>query len=197
MRIVEPESIRIDLDRFVARKVPVESKIVMVPMDGYIQVGETNILPDSLVVTGPRSLVNTINKIETEEKTYRNLVKPIHGTIPMVPPQWETVKYALHQVKFQTDIQRIGERTISDIRVQVIRLPKSMKATVVPSTLSLKLQGGVKLLSKIEKEDISAIIDFRTRNRYGSKKIPAIIKLPPEISLSEVRPEFFELVVEK
>ncbi len=197
VKIVKPDSIFVELDRFVTRKLPVQSGISIIPMDGYIQVGEIDIVPDSLIIGGPQSLVNNIDRILTEEKMYRNLVKPISNKIEIVPPQWETVQYSSNQTTFHADIQRIGEKTISEIPVQVIGLPKNMKATVIPSTLSVKLQGGVKILSKIKKEDITAIINFRTRSRYDRKKVPAIIKLPPEISLSDVRPEFFELVVEK
>ncbi len=197
LKIISPESIFIELDRFITKKLPIQAQISIIPMDGYTQVGEISILPDSLVVSGPQSLVNNIDKIMTEEKTYRNLVKPLSNKIAIIPPQWETVQYAASQTTFYADIQRIGEKTISEIPVQVIGLPKNMKATVIPSTLSVKLQGGVKILSKIKKEDIKATIDFRKRTLYDRKKMPAIIKLPPEISLSDVRPEFFELVVER
>ena len=197
VKIVDPESIFVELDRFITRKLPVQSQISILPMDGYIQVGEIDIVPDSLIVCGPQSLVNDIDRIITEEKTYRNLVKPISNKIAIVPPKWETVQYSSDQTTFYVDIQRIGEKTVSEIPVQVFGLPKNMKATVIPSSLSVKLQGGVKILSKIKKEDITATIDFQKHTLYDSKKVPAIIKLPPEINLSDVKPAFFELVVEK
>ncbi len=197
VKIVKPESIFVELDRFITRKLPIQPQISTIPMDGYIQVGEINIVPDSLIVSGPQSLVNNIDRIITEEKTYRNLVKPISNKIAIVPPRWETVQYSSSQTTFYADIQRIGEKTVSEIPVQVFGLPKNMKASVIPSTLSVKLQGGVKKLSKIKKEDITAIIDFQKHALYDRKKVPAIIKLPPEINLSDVRPAFFELVVEK
>jgi YbbR domain-containing protein len=195
--IVEPDSVMISLDRFAEKRVPLLSDITLIPLDGYIQVGDIVLDPDSVVVRGPESFVRTVSEIYTEQKVYRNVIKEIHGRVDLVPIQWEMVSYSLNTVQFRADIQRIGERVIKEIPIQVTHVPNGMKVTVVPSTLSLQIQGGVSILSKIEKKDIAAVIDYRSRYRYRKKRIPATIQVPKDISFSDVKPQFFELIIER
>ncbi len=197
VRVIEPESVTVRLDKFAVKKVPIHPNIKLVTLDGYIQVGNLILQPDSVVVSGPRSLVSAISEIPTEKKEYKNVLKEIHGKISLSPPEEPTLRYSLNSVQFRADIQRIGERVLRDIPIKVTHVPSNMKVSVLPSTLSLKLQGGVKLLSKLKKEDVVATIDFRSRYRYRGKKIPATINLPNGIDFSDVKPQFFELVVER
>ncbi|MBN2030236.1 YbbR-like domain-containing protein [bacterium] len=197
LNIVEPDSVRITLDRLAEKKVPIHPNIALIPLDGYIHVGSVIIDPDSINIWGPESLVNSVDQIDTEEKEYRNVIKEIQEKIDLIPPSFETVHYSLNKVHFTADIQRIGERIISDIPIQVTNAPQNVNVIVVPSTLSLRLQGGVKVLSNVDKEDIIARINYLSRNRYERTQIPAIVQVPPDISFSDVKPPFFELIVER
>jgi YbbR domain-containing protein len=196
-RIVEPDSITIRLDQFAAKQVPIVSDISVIPADGYIQVGDIKLIPDSILVSGPQSLVKGIDEVRTDTRTYQSVIKRIEDKLPLIPPEWATVNYGLKNVRFVGDVQRIGERTITEIPVNVIRVPRGLKVIVVPSTLSLKVQGGVSLLAELDRNDIVATIDYRRRQRYRQKRIPAGIDVPEGITFSDARPEFFELVVER
>lgn len=196
IRVEGPDSVTVELDRFARREVPVQPQITMIPMDGYTQVGELVIEPDSVTLSGPESLVRSVSDIPTEQKQYRNVIKKIQGKVSLVPPPSETLHYSLNTVQFTADIQRIGERFITEIPITVTHT-QGRNVTVVPSALSLRLQGGVEVLSKLKKEEIVATIDFRSRMRYGSNRIPATIKLPKDVRFSDVKPKTFELVVER
>ncbi len=195
--IVEPDTIHLTLERLAEKKAPIHSHITLIPLDGYIHVGSIVIDPDSINIWGPESLVNSIDTIYTQAKEYRNVIKEIQESIDLIPSSFETVHYSLNTVRFTADIQRIGEKIISDIPIQVTNAPQNVNVIVVPSTLSLRVQGGVKVLSNVNKEDIIAQINYLSRNRYERTQIPATIDVPPDISFSDVRPPFFELIVER
>ena len=197
LNIVKPDSIKIELDQFAEKRVPIYPNITLIPLDGYIHVGDIILDPDSINIQGPKSLVNAIDHIPTQEKIYRNIIKEIRDKISLMPSSFETLQYSLNTTHFTAEIQRIGERIISDISIQVTNVPENMNVLVVPSTLSLRLQGGVKILSKTTKEDIVARINFLNRNRYERTRIPAMIEVPKDISFSDVKPPFFELIVER
>lgn len=196
-RIVGPDSVTVLLDRLAEKKVIIRCKIAIVPADGYIQVGNVTFEPDSILVSGPESYVNQIAEAATDSQAFRSVIKRIEGRISLAHPAWETVTYGLSNVRFQADIQRIGERTITEIPVNVTSIPGGIRVIVVPSTLSLKVQGGVNVLSELERDDIVATIDYRRRYQYTGKRIPAKIDVPEGITFSDVRPEYFELIVER
>jgi YbbR domain-containing protein len=196
LRVMHPTSVEVRLDRFATKKVPVRSQIVFDLIDGYIQVGEVDLEPDSAIISGPKSLVDAMDYVFTDSVKFDNVLKEIRGKVELAPPDVETLKYSSQTVRFQCDVQRIGERVITEIPVTVTHVPRNLKVTVVPSTFSLKFQGGSKILSRLKITDIVATIDYRSRRRYQAKKIPANILHPLGIYVVESRPSSFELFVE-
>jgi YbbR domain-containing protein len=195
--IVEPDSVPIHLNQFAAKKVPINSNIHLDPMDGFTQVGNVRFEPDTIEISGPKIFVDQIDFVTTQEIRIQGVLKDIDGRILLEEPPQKTIQFLKSQVQFFADIQRIGERIISDIPVNVIQVPRGTRVTVVPSTLTLKLQGGVEVLSQMNIEDIEATINYRYRSRYRSQRIPATIHVPPEVSFTDVKPQFFELIVER
>lgn len=194
--IVEPDSLKIQLDRFIQKKVPVYSKLNFIPKRGYVQVGEVILKPDSVIISGPMSLVDQIKNVNTAETEYEEVFKKIHGKVPLIREFIETVDYFVKTVNFETDIQRIHEVVVSDIPVIVTNVPRNVKVSVIPTTLSIRLQGGVEVLKQLDKNAIQATIDYR-RSRKSEKRIPATINVPKDISFSDVKPQKFELLVER
>ena len=197
LRIVKPDSVLVKLDRYAIRKVPVQANLTMKPMDGYTQIGSIALEPDSIDVSGPETIVENIDFVETTPKSFENVLKPLQGQVDIIPPKNSTVQYHVEEIHFAADIQRIGERYLSGIPIEVLNVPRGVDVSVIPSTLSLKLQGGVSLLANLDKKDIGASIDYRSRRRYHGKGIPANIKSPPDITFSDVHPKFFELRVNR
>jgi len=197
LRIVKPTSVLIRLDRFSMKKVPVIPDVELIPMDAYTVVGGIHAFPDSITVSGPESVIKDIRRVMTESSQYHELIKEISDEVDLLSPDNKTVTYSQKSVKFEADVQRIGEIEMTEIPVRVLHVPPGEKVIVIPSTFSLKLQGGVRVLKDINRQDVYATVDYKSRYRYGGRRIPATIEVPPDINFSDVRPKFFELVVEK
>jgi len=197
IRVLDPDSISVHLDTRKIKRIPIRPQFTIDPTDGYTQVGGIELEPDSITLSGPAQIVDTIQVIRTERKQFISKSKTVRGKIGFIPLASEMVQVSDLNSEYVIDIQRIHEITIEEIPVRVINVPSRVKVTVVPSTLSLKLRGGVDLLMQITPDDIQASIDYRTRNRYRSKRIPASIEVPSNISFSNAKPKFFELLIER
>jgi hypothetical protein len=197
LEVLEPETLKVQLDRFVERFVPVESHLNLLPLDGFVLVGPVKLEPDSIRISGPQVLVNAIDTVYTENITVNNLMKAYDGKAELEPPEWETVTYSVKDIQYQVDVQGLGERLMTEIPVNVVNVPEGYKVTVIPSTLSLKLRGGVRLLAELDREDFEVTIDYGSRYRYENRRFPANIDYPAGVSFSDPNPSHFEVVVER
>jgi YbbR domain-containing protein len=197
LRIERDSPIEIKLDRFFMKKIPVVANLDLQAKPGFIQVGTLMLSPDSITVSGPEILVDPIQSISTVPNIYPNLIRDLNERVSLIDSLPAGVTISHHEVEFSVDIQRIGERSISGIMVKVEYVPSSVSVQIVPSTLTLKLQGGVDILKNIEAGDITASIDYRTRRRYSGRRIPAMIAVPDEVTFSDVKPKDFELLIER
>ena len=195
VQIVGPDSVHAKLDRFVRKKLPVVSNIAIAAMPGYTQVGILEFTPDSVWVEGPKTWVDTLHTLPTAVLSFSDLFKDLNRQVPLQSLSQPTVELGLDAVEFNVDIQRIGERVISEIPLRVINIPGHVKEVrVVPSTLALTLHAGVDVLADLDRSLITATIDFK-KWRSG-KPVNAFFSLPESIFYYEAKPKSFELLIE-
>ena len=195
--IIMPDSVVVVLDDLVRKRVPVHANVKLTPAPGYTVVGDFKITPDSVAISGPSSLVAQINEVYTVEKEFTDVRFDLQEIFPLAPLPYNKVTCATKEVEVYLNIQKLLEMTVSNIPVEVRNVPRNLKVTVIPSTLSLVLEGGGELLTQLSRDQIVAYIDYnRVRNLPGNE-FPAVIERPPGISYRDVRPRTFKLVFER
>lgn len=197
LAVIKPDSVEIILGRAKTKLVPITPNISVEPEAGYTVVGGVRVEPDSVMVKGPEKLLGEIKRVLTERKIYKSAKKDVFGKVKLIPPSDERLSIEMEEVHFFADVQKLAEKTITNVPIKVINIPKKLKVTVVPSTLSLKLEGGVDLLLTLTREDIMAYIDYRRYRKSKEGKVPAIIKTPQGTRFAEVFPKSFSLIIER
>jgi YbbR domain-containing protein len=192
--ILSPELVTVRWDRLAEKRVPVLSRIELTPADGYTLVGDVRIEPDSIQITGPQSIIDSISTVQTENRRLEGLIKEIQDKVPIEPGfSDKMLRFSVKTVRFLANVERIGERWMKGIPVNVVNVPEKIQAVVTPSTLSLKIQGGADLLARMQPEDVVATVNFSDLRRRHGNRLPALIRTPKDVSFSEVEPRYFEL----
>jgi len=195
--IITPDSITVVLDDIEKKRVPVEPKIVPLTAPGHTIVGNIRLTPDSVDIEGPKSLVAQINEVFTQEAEYSDLKFELKKTMALAPLPSDKISLSATQVEVYIDVQKLSEFTLSGVPVEFRNPPKNMNVTVIPSTLSLVLEGGGPLLDKISRDDIVAYIDYNRIKDLPGNEFPAVIERPPGISYRDVRPRTFKIIYER
>lgn len=195
--VLSPDSVTIVLDDFVSKMVPVYPKIKPIIAPGYTKVGDFRIKPDSVRVSGPQRLIAKIDALETEDRELMELQFDLKKVFRLKPLPFAKVSVSVKEVEIYLNIQKLLERRLNGLPVEVRNAPRNMKVTVVPSTLSLVLEGGGDLLTQVSRDDIVAYIDYARIKNYPGNEVPAVIDKPQGISYRDVKPKKFRLVFEK
>ncbi len=195
--IVEPKAVNVELNRLIAKEVEVISPVKLQLANGYVQVGPVRITPEKVRISGPQKFIQPVSSIALNSLSFSRVRRSITKSVAIVPPEGVNVACSPSVVELFIDIQALGERWIKDIPVKLDFPPQGVKARIEPSTIDLKVQGGVKLLASLTPEDISVYIDYRRVRGIADAEVPAIIS--PRIvgvELIEARPERFTVVIE-
>lgn len=193
--IVMPETIRVTLDNFISKKVPVHLDLNPQLAAGYTIVGPIQVKPDSVLISGPQSAVSKITEMVTEHKEYNDLRFDLQKKIALKLSS-NAVHCNRRDVSVFINIQQLLEITMDGVPVKVTHVPRHLNVYVVPSTVSVVLEGGGLLLSKITRDDIQAYIDYNIAKRNPGKGHAPEIDLPAGIRYSEIKPKSFKLVFE-
>ena len=195
VEVLNPRNIQIKLQRYLVKKVPVESQILVFTEAGYIAL-EGQFSPDSISIGGPEEAVNAIEFLQTEKDTLLNLISSVENEWVVLAPS-KLVSYDPKKVSGFINVQPISETIVTGIPVQLINKPNDVNVFVNPATVSLTIVGGLEQIADILPEDINVIIDFDYWNSDKQFYSPSI-KLPEYlIEWKDLSPNNLEILVKK
>ena len=195
VEVLNPRNVQIKLQRYMVKKVPIESQILVSTEPGYIALGE-QFSPDSISIGGPEEAVNQIDFVFTEKDTLIDLVASVNGNWSILNPN-KLVSFDPKKVDALIDVQPISETIITGIPVELINKPNDVNVFVNPATVSLTIVGGLNQITNILPEDIDVIIDFDLWNSEKQFYSPTI-KLPDYlIEWKDLSPNNLEILVIK
>ena len=183
VEVVHPNRIKISLDEYILKNVPVALNLVVNPAPGYVQIGETLIKPTQIEVAGPEEELALINQVENLPDTLNGLTSPYRNSMQL-NSFGGLVEYSHNFVEISIDIQNISERIIADIPVKIINVPKKIRVI-----------GGYSRIALLNSEDIDIIIDFNVWNSQKQFYEPEVILPKDVLEWKDLSPKNLEIAV--
>lgn len=197
--ILYPDSVLVRLVPLLEKRVPVLAAVEVRTVAGYVLASPIVVQPESVTVEGPEHEVRGFNRVFTVPRKFVEARSSIKQRLPLVTSQESSsIKVSASSVELFADVQKLVEISLNEIPVEVRNVPPSLHVTVIPSTVSLTLEGAERLLLDIEREDIRVYIDYSRASREPQPLgHPAYISVPEGVRYREVTPERFTLSVER
>ena len=146
-----------------------------------------------MLITGPQRLVKETNFIATAGLKFENVISDVVGEIELINPYPKDLSMGMQSTEYFADVQLLEEKEFLDISIKVLNAPIGVQAFVLPSTLSLKIKGGVEIIDSMNKKDILAYVDYGQYKISGEIFLLPYIELPDDLSYFDVSPDKFEL----
>lgn len=194
--VVSPIEIRFDIDARREKKVPVDVKTKLKTANGFILVRKVT-RPDSIIVIGPATMVDTLSRVSTESRSYQKVDLAFNDRLKLLKHPRFFAKYVPEVVAVFFDVQRLAEKEIPGVPVTVINVPENLEVVPLPMTAEIYVKGGEKELADAEAEHFSVVIDFKKDWKPGVKRVMAGVTTELTVSYMETRPASFELIVQK
>ena len=194
VEVVYPNRIKISLDEYSSKIVPVISNLFVKPSPGFLLVSEQKIIPSEIEIAGPKKELALINHVETDFDTINGLTSFYSGQIK-IQSLGRLIEYSSKTVEINLDIQNISERIIADIPVRVVNVPNKFRVFPSPQTVSLTVIGGVKQISSLTSDDITVFVDFKDWNHLKQFYEPEV-KVPEALlDWRDISPKNIEIGV--
>ena len=194
VEVVYPNRIKISLDEYSSKVVPVISNLFIKPSPGFLLVSEQKIIPSEIEIAGPKKELALINHVETDFDTINGLTSFYSGQVK-IQSLGRLIEYSSKTVEINLDIQNISERIIADIPVRVINVPNKFRVFPSPQTVSLTVIGGVNQISGLTSNDITVFVDFKDWNHLKQFYEPEV-KIPEDLlDWRDISPKNIEIGV--
>ena len=194
--IIQPESIRLELDDLGQKTLPVISRISIQTEPGYTLVGAVRIKPDSVTLEGPASQLPGVDSVRTGVVEIKQADDFVQGTVNLDIPKPRLFQASVRQVTYYGDVQTISERTLADIPVEVRNVPGRLTASTAPSTVSLTIEGGSQYIYNLTQADIQVYVDYAKQWNPRQNYYVPIVETPPDVlQWRDLVPKQVEIIV--
>lgn len=195
INLIEPEFVTYSLEKSTRKKLKVVPDITLEFKPGYGLVSPVEISPDSIVVTGPRSLLRSLDSVKTTDFVISDLEKNADVLVPL--QIIDNVEFEINQIGMSFDVQKIVDKTFENVPVKTIAVPPSRELSVYPGNVDITLRGGINFLGRLSNAALSAYVNYRQALEDTTGSIIPHVDFPENTSLVNVKPNKLEYIIKQ
>ena len=167
----------------------------IIPKNQFIVKNEVVISPDSVTISGPLAIIDTISDIKTQYFELNSLTD--NTTYEATVEEIEYVTISPQKIDFQIDIEEYTEMRF-DVQIETTNVPDSVYLHLFPNSVTIVSKIGFSNYDKIHSSDFKIIVDYYSIFKNEDSKLKTkIINSPDGVYEFYYTPEYVEYVIEK
>jgi YbbR domain-containing protein len=190
---IAPDTIVCDVEKILAKKLPVVPQLNLDFKPGYGLASDLIFSPDSITVSGPAKMVKNIEQIFTEEIELASLDSKTQKVALL--PTLRGFTYSSESINLTLDVQRIVDRQIDNIEVEVLDVPPDRQVLLFPNKIGCSVRGGIEVLGKLSKENFKSYIYYKDVVLDTLGSILPQIESPVNTTVLFTKPERLRYVI--
>ena len=192
---VNPPQVDYTMERVNYKSIPIVPNISIGTKENYGLVSEVIAEPDSVRISGPKSIVKKLNAVITKSIVFDELDEKVIMKIELEPINH--VSFENNSCTINFDIQKIVDKSFKDIPVEVIDLPPSRELLLFPSKINVTLRGGIKKLGTLNQDEIRAYVKFQQAFTDTLGIVVPTIEIPGYTKISNIEPKILEYIIKQ
>lgn len=192
---VSPNTISFSFEKLGTAKLKIVPHLRLDFKKGYGLAGDIIVFPESTLVSGPISKVNSLVDVPTEIVKMNELSEKTESTISL--KSIKDIEYEFQTVVLTIDVQQIVEQNYSGVNVSVSNVPADRDIVLLPNQITVQLRGGIDVLGKLDKSQINASVYFHEIVADTIGSIMPKIEVPNHTKLVSINPERLKYIIKK
>ena len=180
VRNVSINTMVIHLEKLASKKVKVLLSEEIQFEKGYKSLKGFEIVPDSIEISGPLEIIDTIKNVETELVKLKSVKENISKQLKLIIPNENNITFSHDKVDLIIKIEEFTQKTVS-LPIIVKNLPNKINLKTIPEIMELTFDVSMNRFNAISEKDFTIICDYNKRNEEGNFMIPQLLKQPDSI----------------
>jgi len=192
--VITPQELLFRVHRKATRRVPVR-----VAMDGQlppedIVAGRPELSPYEVDVSGPKALVDALVHINTQPLDLSKRRQSFRERLALASPDPD-LELRPREVEVAVGIDRIIERTFTDVLISVLSDIGNDRIHISPTTAQVRVSGAQAVVEAMGPADVSVVLHIGELEA-GSYELPAEIVVPDGTASTSVEPLVFHVIID-
>ncbi len=194
-----PDTVFVKLAFASQKKVPVRLNAAYTFERRFGQYGEVKLEPDSIVVRGPRQIVDTLQSISTESLVFENLSQTIEQNVALQNPAFgQGLTLETQQAKMTLPVEEFTEKSV-ELSLSVICQHQSgvlHNLRLFPNRVTVSCLVALKDYNRVDASLFVAHVVCPAENPPESNRLEVLVETYPNfVTLQNIRPATVEFLI--
>jgi len=168
---LDPNVLDVDLYKVDSRKIPIQANLNLQLQQNYILDGKVNISPDSVVVKGPKSEIDTIKVIKTSPVQLSNVSEDFSSDVSLLFPKGlDNSIFSVGRATVFGKVSKFSEK-VFEVSVQVRNIPEGYQVKTFPNSVTILCKATIERLKEISASDFEVVADYGQLDGSESSKL--------------------------
>ncbi len=189
--ILEPRRLQLLVDDIGTDTLEVAPQLELNLMAGYRLVDAPRVTPARVGLTAPVTILDTLDRIQTESLRLDDLDSPREIMADLVIP-FNHLELEQRQVAIQLEVEPVLELRFRTLPVQVANLPQSVRVLPDPPFIDALMAGATSRILELTEDQLTVTVDFEDWRPEAPYLRPQVTH-PPEVELITTTPHTVKL----
>lgn len=178
------------------KKLPVISKIETAYAAGYGAAEGLRLEPDSIRVSGPDNLLDTLSRLYTMPLKLRKISQDLSGSVGIDTSAFQNLTLYRQEVNYSVDVEKFTEGKVR-VPIELINVPENLNVVIFPKETLLFYQVNLKDYSKVTASDFRVVADFSQLRDNQDFLLPEVVKQPPFTTNLRLNEKKIQFIIKK
>ena len=159
---------------------------------GYSAEDKVQLQPDSVKVSGPESIIDSINTVYTKSLTLDRVNSDLEGSVAIDTTGLGVLSFYDNSVGYYQNVEKFTEGSV-EISLEVINVPDNLNVVYFPKTVIIYYQVNLQQFDSVSAADFRVVCNYREVKKGDDYMIAQILEKPDfvnNVRLNERRIQF-------
>ncbi|MEX0966657.1 MAG: CdaR family protein [Bacteroidia bacterium] len=191
---VSPDTIPVMMESLEQKTVPVLLLTDSIFPKQYGLSEEISVEPDSVVVSGPKSVVQEVEHVATKKISLQNLTRSTTRQVELEKFQEANIKYSTDQVQVYLPVEKLTEGKV-EVPIDIINLAPEDSVSLIPQRTTITFQTALSNYSNIYPGRFQVTVDAAAIDNSSRTQLKISVATKPPFTYNlRLKPEYVDYI---
>lgn len=178
------------------KKVPIRSNVELDFAVGYSALDDVEFQPDSIMVSGPKGILDTLSEVQTKVLRLENINNDISGTVNLDTAKLERLTFYQTKIDYTLRTDKFTEGKVQ-VSIDLVNVPEGMNVVIFPKEVTVIYQVSLKKFNSVKKEDFKVMADFKNAVNSDGYLLVQLTEQPPQVNNVRLNEKKIQFVIKR
>jgi len=190
---VQPDTLFFSMANVIDKVVKISPSITATFANQHMLAGSIKVSPQTITITGPRSILDTINEIKTVPISL-DLISQTHKEKVMLA-SIQQVSFSKNTVAIEVPVEKFTETTL-EVPIIPLNVPDKSQVILLPEKVTVKCNVTVSKYFQLKPNQFKLVCDFSDSDAISGGKIRISVQKSPEhVARIDFQPKYVDFIL--